>query len=77
MWVSAHIIMLFMNPSLLPMSVIRVGMIGVGMIFEDTYRPFFEAARKHPLFVNIAGPVQVRLSAAASRTGARVDRLNC
>ncbi len=64
-----------MNPSLPPASGLRVGMIGVGMIFEDTYRPFFEAVANEPLFVTAIGPVRVRLTAAASRTGARVARL--
>ena len=49
-------------------------MIGFGMIFDDTYRPFFEAAARSPLYSPETGPVQVNLAAAASRTGSRVAR---
>jgi predicted dehydrogenase len=53
---------------------IAAGMIGFGMIFDDTYRPFFEAAHRNGLFAPETGPVQVTLVAAASRTGARAER---
>ena len=52
---------------------IRAGMIGFGMIFDDTYRPFFEAAARSPLYSPETGPVAIELIAAASRTGARVQ----
>jgi len=52
---------------------IRAGMIGFGMIFDDTYRPFFEAAARCPLYSPETGPVRVRLAAAASRTGTRAE----
>jgi D-galacturonate reductase len=48
-------------------------MIGFGMIFDDTYRPFFEAAFRSPLYSPETGPVRVSLAAAASRTGARAE----
>jgi D-galacturonate reductase len=52
---------------------IRAGMVGFGMIFDDTYRPFFEAAARCPLFSPETGPVGVTLAAAASRTGGRAQ----
>jgi predicted dehydrogenase len=53
--------------------VIRAGMVGFGMIFDDTYRPFFEAAFRSPLYSPETGPVRVDLAAAASRTGSRAQ----
>ncbi|MDB5313812.1 MAG: gfo/Idh/MocA family oxidoreductase [Gemmataceae bacterium] len=53
---------------------LRAGMVGFGMIFDETYRPFFEAAFRLPLFSPETGPVHVALSAAASRTGTRAER---
>lgn len=50
---------------------IKAGMVGFGMIFDDTYRPFFEAAGSCPLYSMETGPVCVELTAAASRTGNR------
>src|SRR5688572_248939 len=53
---------------------LRAGMIGLGMIFEETYRPFFEQARAaggvyDPRF----GLARVELAAVASRTGSRAE----
>ncbi len=56
------------NPSL------AAGMVGFGMIFDETYRPCFEALARTPFHVPGAGPVGVRLAAAATRTGDRVAR---
>ncbi len=53
---------------------IRCGMIGFGMIFDDTYRPVFEAGVSVPLYSSATGPVAVTLAAVASRTGARAAR---
>jgi predicted dehydrogenase len=53
---------------------LSAGMIGFGMIFDDTYRPFFETVHQCPLFTADTGPVGVSLVAAASRTGARAER---
>lgn len=44
------------------------------MIFDDTYRPVFEAQTDGPLYSRLTGPVDVRLTAAASRTGIRAAR---
>jgi predicted dehydrogenase len=49
-------------------------MVGFGMIFDDTYRPFFEAAAGSPLYSPATGPVSVSLAGVASRTGTRVAR---
>jgi D-galacturonate reductase len=53
---------------------LKAGMVGFGMIFDDTYRPFFEASAATPLFSPETGPVSVELVAAASRTGTRADK---
>jgi predicted dehydrogenase len=53
---------------------ILAGMIGFGMIFDETYRPFFEAAHRTGLYSPETGPVQIALAAAASRTGVRAER---
>jgi predicted dehydrogenase len=53
---------------------ISAGMVGLGMIFDETYRPFFETAAACPLYSPATGPVDVQLAAAASRTGARAQR---
>ncbi|MBI1917190.1 MAG: Gfo/Idh/MocA family oxidoreductase [Planctomycetes bacterium] len=50
-------------------------MVGLGMIFDDTYRPVFEQLRRTGLFRRDFGLVEVELSAVASRTGARAQRL--
>lgn len=52
---------------------LRAGMVGMGMIFEETYRPFFEQVRARGLFDRRFGEVDVQLTAVASRTGSRAD----
>ena len=42
---------------------IRAGMVGMGMIFDETYRPFFETARAEGLYDRRFGDVSVELSA--------------
>jgi predicted dehydrogenase len=54
---------------------IRVGMAGLGMIFDETYRPFFRAAAAAPFYSPTTGPVTVELVATASRTGSRAAGL--
>jgi D-galacturonate reductase len=49
-------------------------MVGFGMIFDETYRPFFEAAQRVPLYSPETGPVDVGLAAVATRTGSRVEQ---
>jgi predicted dehydrogenase len=46
-------------------------MVGLGMIFEETYRPLFEQLQSEPLFRVDFGAIAVELAALASRTGAR------
>jgi D-galacturonate reductase len=53
---------------------LAAGLVGFGMIVDETYRPFFDAAARSALFHPTTGPVAVRLTAAATRTGARVAR---
>ena len=48
---------------------LRAGMIGLGMIFDETYRPFFERAKRDGLFQRGTGLVEIELAAVASRTG--------
>ncbi len=52
---------------------LRAGMVGTGMIFDETYRPFFENVHARPLFQPSFGVCQVELSAVASRTGRRAE----
>lgn len=49
-------------------------MVGLGMIFDETYRPFFEAVTRTPIYTEASGPVAVDLAAVATRTGARAER---
>ena len=49
-------------------------MVGLGMIFDETYRPMFEAAHRDGLFRRDVGLVDLVLAAVASRTGSRADR---
>jgi len=49
-------------------------MVGLGMIFEDTYLPLFESLKKDGLFRRDFGLVEVPLTGVASRTGARAER---
>src|SRR4051794_32635361 len=53
---------------------LRVGMVGLGMIFEETYRPLFEQLHAEGLYQRDTGPVAVELAAVASRTGTRAAR---
>jgi D-galacturonate reductase len=52
---------------------LRAGMVGMGMIFDETYRPFFEHAHARGLFDPLFGVCQVPLAAVASRTGKRAE----
>ena len=53
---------------------LRVGMAGLGMIFEETYRPVFEQLHADGLHRRDFGLVEVELAAVASRTGSRAER---
>jgi predicted dehydrogenase len=53
---------------------LRAGMVGLGMIFDDTYRPCFEQLHAEGMYRRDFGLVDVELSAVASRTGSRAER---
>lgn len=52
---------------------LRTGMIGMGMIFDETYRPFFERAHREGVYDRRFGDVSVPLVAVASKTGRRAE----
>jgi len=49
-------------------------MVGIGMIFDETYRPLFEQLHADGLFRRDFGFVEVPLVAVASRTGTRAEK---
>ncbi len=53
---------------------LRAGMVGAGMIFDETYRPFFEQAHRAGLYDRAFGDVDVPLTAVATRTGKRAEK---
>src|SRR5262249_34647432 len=53
---------------------IRAGMIGLGMIFDETYRPLFEQLHAEGLYRRSFGAIEGELAAVASRTGSRAER---
>src|SRR5262245_55644269 len=52
---------------------IRAGMVGLGMIFDETYRPMFEQFHGESIYARDFGPVEVELTTVASRTGRRAE----
>ncbi|MFO0906072.1 MAG: Gfo/Idh/MocA family oxidoreductase [Pirellulales bacterium] len=52
---------------------LRAGMVGMGMIFDETYRPFFENVHAKGLYDRRFGLCEVELAAVASRTGSRAE----
>ena len=52
---------------------LRAGMVGMGMIFDETYRPFFERTHREGLYDRRFGDVSVPLVAVATRTGSRAE----
>lgn len=62
----------FMNTTI-PTRQIRVGMVGIGMIFDETYRPYFESSHAN-LVHSTPYPYSVSLTSVASRTGLRALR---
>ena len=52
---------------------LRAGMVGMGMIFDETYRPFFERTHREGLYDRRFGDVSVPLVAVATRTGTRAE----
>ncbi len=62
-----------MNASESSSKPLRAGMVGMGMIFDETYRPFFETAHAQGIYDPAFGHCEVRLEAVASRTGSRTE----
>lgn len=60
-----------MNRVNLDRHALRAGMVGMGMIFDDTYRPLFESLHAGGLYRRDFGYVDISLDAVATRTGAR------
>lgn len=54
--------------------VMRAGMVGMGMIFDETYRPFFETVHQRKLYDPTFGVIDVPLVAVATRTGSRAKK---
>ena len=52
---------------------LRAGMVGMGMIFDETYRPFFERVHGEGLYDRSFGDIDVPLAAVASQTGERAE----
>ena len=52
---------------------LRVGMVGMGMIFDETYRPFLEQAHAQGVYDKAFGVCQVELAAVASKTSKRAE----
>ncbi len=61
------------QPSSVEVHRLRGGMVGMGMIFDETYRPFFEGAFQRPIFEPDFGACALTLAAVASRTGRRAE----
>src|SRR3954451_11325174 len=61
------------QPASLSRHRLRAGMVGLGMIFDETYRPLFEQLHTEGLYRRDFGPVAVELAAVASRTGKRAE----
>lgn len=53
---------------------LKAGMVGLGMIFDETYRPFLERAHAESLYDKRFGVLDVPLAAVASRTGTRAEK---
>ena len=49
-------------------------MVGAGMIFHETYRPFFEAASRQGFWDRRFGSIEVILGGFATRTGSRAEK---
>jgi predicted dehydrogenase len=62
------------KPAKLSQHCLRVGMVGLGMIFEETYRPLLEQINRQGLYGRDFGLVDVELGAVASRTGTRAEQ---
>jgi predicted dehydrogenase len=50
---------------------LRAGMVGMGMIFDETYRPMFETAHAEGVWRKDFGHIELVLAGVATRTGGR------
>ena len=57
-----------------PRNQLRAGMVGMGMIFDETYRPFFEHVHVNGVYDRSFGDIDVPLVAVATRTGSRAEK---
>lgn len=64
-----------MMPPTLTQNRLRAGMIGLGMIFDDTYRPLFRQLHAEGLYRRDFGFVEIELACVASLTGRRAERI--
>src|SRR5436309_411874 len=62
------------TPANLTQHRLRAGMVGLDMIFDETYRPLFEQLHAEGLYRRDLGLIEVELGAVASRTGSRAER---
>src|SRR3954470_11127954 len=62
------------SPANLTRHRLRAGMVGLGMIFDDTYRPLFEQLHAEGLYRRDLGLVEVELAAVGGGTGSRAER---
>lgn len=62
------------NVSIGSRDVLRAGMVGMGMIFDETYRPFFERVHRKGLYDRRFGDIDVPLVSVATRTGSRAEQ---
>ncbi len=53
---------------------LRAGMVGMGMIFDETYRPFFETVHGKGLYDRRYGDVDVTIVGVATKTGQRAEK---
>ena len=61
-----------MQPTNAPRSCLRAGMVGMGMIFDETYRPLFESLHAHGLYPQgLRIRERRRSQSVATRTGTR------
>jgi predicted dehydrogenase len=63
-----------MNDAASAVRTLRVGMVGMGMIFDETYRPVFEHYYRTPFYDPTYGAVRLELAAVATRTGQRAEK---
>ena len=63
-----------MSDSTVAIRKLKGGMVGMGMIFDATYRPFFENAYQKGIYDTRTGVIKLEIAAVASRTGGRAAR---